>query len=240
MSSASGRTASAAPSKSLFSTKRAGSRGPGRVGLGAAGTKRAKGSGYNGFALHSVSIDRHSRRPIRRAVAGPSPWPSRRSASNGKLREKAAGGPRGDNGPRDDKATPVLHLDAPSHDVSSPLTQCSQARPVFDCRLPPGSRRRRTSSRCAEPRWRSFSTGAIQPNVMTLSTGKSTRAGDPRPRRLRIEAAALLISAEEAPSRSEPKRSDDARHTFATGANSDRAIFAALASPHGLRQNDRC
>jgi hypothetical protein len=69
---------------------------------------------------------------------------------------------------------------------------------------------------------------------------ESTRAGDPRPRRLRIEAAALLISAEEAPSRSEPKRSDDARHTFATGANSDRAIFAALASPHGLRQNDRC
>ena len=126
-------------------------------------------------------------------MAGPSPWPSRRSASNGKLREKAAGGPRGDNGPRDDKATPVLHLDAPSHDVSSPLTQCSQARPVFDCRLPPGLRRRRTSSRCAEPRRRSISTGAIQPNVMTLSTGKSTRAGDPRPRRLRIEAAAPLI-----------------------------------------------
>jgi hypothetical protein len=33
----------------------------------------------------------------------------------------------------------------------------------------------------------------IQPNVLTLSTGKSTRAGDPRPRRLRIEAAAPLI-----------------------------------------------
>ena len=28
---------------------------------------------------------------------------------------------------------------------------------------------------------------AIQPNVMTLSPGKSTRAGDPRPPRLRIE-----------------------------------------------------
>ena len=60
-------------------------------------------------------------------------------------------------------------------------------------RLSISIRRRRSSSRCAEPRWRSISTGAIQPNVMTLSTGKSTRAVDPRPRRLRIEAAAPLI-----------------------------------------------
>ena len=77
--------------------------------------------------------------------------------------------------------------------ANASTTQCSRARPVFDCRLPPGLRRRKTSGRCAEPRWRSFSTGAIQPNVMTLSTGKSTRAGDPRPRRLRIEAAAPRI-----------------------------------------------
>jgi hypothetical protein len=164
------------------------------------GHERGQGSGYDGFAL-----DRSASIAIQRA-----PF----AAPSGKLREKAAGGRRGDNGPRDDKATRVLHLDAPSHDASvsgdlavghdeattyaekstrattaaslmaswhpgcwrtrianAGMTQCSQARPVFDCRLPPGLRRRRTSGRCAEPRWRSFSTGAIQPNVMTLSTG---------------------------------------------------------------------
>jgi hypothetical protein len=47
-------------------------------------------------------------------------------------------------------------------------------------------------------------------------------------------------SAEEAPSRSEQKWFDNARHALTTNANSDHALSAALASPHGLRQNDRC
>jgi hypothetical protein len=74
-----------------------------------------------------------------------------------------------------------------------------------------------------------ISIGAIQPNVVTLSTGKSTRA-----------ANRSRGSAEEAPSRSEQKWFDNARHALTTNANSDHALSAALASPHGLRQNDRC
>ena len=73
VSSASGRTASAAPSKSLFSTKRAGSRGPGRVGLGAEGTNGAKGRATMG----SRSIGQH-RSPSKE------PRSPRRAESSGK------------------------------------------------------------------------------------------------------------------------------------------------------------
>ena len=82
-----------------------------------------------------------------------------------------------------------------------------------------------------------ISTGAIRPNVMTLS---NRRAPAIRVRGVLESKPRRRWSAEEAASRSEPKRSCNARHTTATSANSDRALFAALASPHGLRQNVRC
>jgi hypothetical protein len=60
---------------------------------------------------------------------------------------------------------------------------------VFDCRLPPGLRRRRTSRAAIALNfdWRD-STECYDALYREI-----TRAGDPRARRLRIEAAAPLI-----------------------------------------------
>ena len=118
VSSASGRTASAPPSKSLFSTRRA-SRGDRAGWPRRGGHERGQGSGYDGFALHSVRIDRHPRSPFAAPCGA-------LALARGEVRQPESSGKRlraalaAITGPHDDKATPVLHLDAPSHDVSSP------------------------------------------------------------------------------------------------------------------------
>ena len=143
VSSASGRTASATPSSSRRNERARGDRA--RL----ATARRARTGPRVGLRLGRAPLGQNrspSKEPRSPRRAGPSPWPSRRSASSGKLREKVAG-PRGDNGPRDDKATPVLHLDAPKpRRVIPPKAEIQSWDTTKRRHKPRGRRERRKSA----------------------------------------------------------------------------------------------